>query len=434
MVITAQHTKDIPLKPGYKQTEVGVIPEDWEVKSLQELGMWKGGATPSMSNASFWVDGTIFWASSGDIKAKILSNTSSMITENAVKLSNTTLLKEGAILIVARSGILRRYLPVAKNIVPVAINQDIKALIPNSQTDVDYLLQILSERGPDILSTCMKSGTTVESIEYTWLKKYQIPLPPLPEQKAIAAALSDVDALITSLDQLITKKRDIKQATMQQLLTGRTRLPGFSGEWEVKTFGEMFQFLNTANNARSDLVESGDIQYVHYGDIHTKWRTFLDCSRDAIPFIHKDKVSNIPFLEDADVVMADASEDYEGIGISVEVKNVANRKVVAGLHTLLLRGDKTILADGFKGYLQYIPDVKDALKKAATGISVYGISKNNLKHISIRVPDIAEQRAIATTLSDMDEEIAELEQRREKTRALKQGMMQELLTGKVRLR
>lgn len=153
-----------------------------------------------------------------------------MITEIAVKQSSTTLLKEGAILIVTRSGILRKYLPVAKNTVPIAINQDIKALIPNNQVSADYLLQVLSECGPDILSTCMKTGTTVESIEYAWLKKYQIPLPSSAEQRAVAAALSDVDALITSLDKLITKKRDIKQATMQQLLTGKTRLPGFGGE------------------------------------------------------------------------------------------------------------------------------------------------------------------------------------------------------------
>ncbi len=260
-----------------------------------------------------------------------------------------------------------------------------------------------------------------------------MPIPPSDEQQAIATALSDVDALITSLDKLIAKKRDIKQATMQQLLTGKTRLPGFSGEWKVRIFGEIFQFLNTANNSRSDLSKNGEIKYIHYGDIHTKWRSFLDCSSDALPLIQENKVGNMPFLEDGDLVMADASEDNEGLGISVEVKNATGKKVVAGLHTLLLRGNKEVLADGFKGFLQYIPAVKDLLKKAATGISVYGISKNNVRNISIYIPDIAEQQAIATILSDMDAEIAALEQRRDKTRALKQGMMQELLTGKTRL-
>ncbi len=152
-----------------------------------------------------------------------------------------------------------------------------------------------------------------------------------------------------------------------------------------------------------------------------------------LPLIQRDKVRNVPFLEDGDLVMADASEDYEGIGISIEVKNATGKKVVAGLHTFLLRGDKEVLADGFKGYLQYIPAVKDSLKKAATGISVYGISKNNVRNISIYLPDITEQRAIVAILSDIDAEIAALEQKRDKIRALKQGMMQELLTGKTRL-
>src|SRR5262249_61474202 len=108
------------------------------------------------------------------------------------------------------------------------------------------------------------------------LHEIGVSLPPKAEQTVIATVLRDVDALITSLDKLIAKKRDIKQAMMQQLLTGKTRLPGFSGEWAVKKLGEIFQFLNTANNSRSDLSENGEIKYIHYGDIHTKWRSFLD--------------------------------------------------------------------------------------------------------------------------------------------------------------
>ena len=115
------------------------------------------------------------------------------------------------------------------------------------------------------------------------------------------------------------------------------------------------------------------------------------------------------------------------------MRNATNRKVVAGLHTLLLRGDKDALADGFKGYLQFIPSVKEALIRLATGISVYGISKTNIKNIEVRLPSVEEQSAIASVLSDMDADIATLEARRDKTRALKQGMMEQLLTGTIRL-
>ncbi len=313
-----------------------------------------------------------------------------------------------------------------------AINQACAAIKLNKDISSKYVFFNLSARYEEIRS--LSNTGNQENLNATIIKSILLPLPKEEkEQRAIVDMLSDVDDLITLLDRLIAKKREIKQATMQQLLTGKTRLPGFSEEWKMKKFGEIFQFLNTANNSRSDLSENGEIKYIHYGDIHTQWRSFLDCSSDELPLIQRNKVRNMPFLEDGDLVMVDASEDYEGLGISVEVKNATGRKVVAGLHTFLLRGDKEVLADGFKGYLQYIPAVKDSLRKAATGISVYGISKNNVKNISIYLPDITEQRAIANILSDMDAEIVALEQKRDKTRALKQGMMQELLTGKTRL-
>lgn len=266
------------------------------------------------------------------------------------------------------------------------------------------------------------------------LRTYPIPLPPtFAEQEAIAAALSDVDALLTALDALIAKKRLIKQGVMQELLTGKRRLPGFTDEWQFHKIEEMFEFLPTANNPRSQLSASGEVAYVHYGDIHTRWRTCLDCDQETLPFVDEDLVGNVPFLQEGDLVIADASEDYEGLGIAVEIKNVHGRKVVAGLHTLALRGDKAVLADGFKGYLQYMPQLKHAIVRAAVGISVYGISKNSMKEIILRLPDNSEQAAIAEILHDMDAEIVALEARREKTRLLRQGMMQELLTGRIRL-
>lgn len=131
--------------------------------------------------------------------------------------------------------------------------------------------------------------------------------------------------------------------------------------------------------------------------------------------------------------MADASEDHAGIGKCVEIRGSQGREIVAGLHTILLRGDNALLADGFKGYLQFIPTMKAAMIRFATGISVYGLSKRNVASIELLLPKIDEQRAIAIVLSDIDAEIAALEARRDKTRALKQGMMQELLTGRIRL-
>ncbi len=122
-----------------------------------------------------------------------------------------------------------------------------------------------------------------------------------------------------------------------------------------------------------------------------------------------------------------------GIDKSFEVSDIGEDTIIAGLHTFLVRGNKELLADGFKGYLQFMPTVRAQLIRLATGISVYGVTKNNVRSIEVVLPNVDEQLAIAAVLADMDAEIAALEKRRDNARDLKQGMMQQLLTGKVRL-
>ncbi|WP_432652945.1 restriction endonuclease subunit S [Providencia rettgeri] len=309
-----------------------------------------------------------------------------------------------------------------------------------------YLVNVLRDQVMQLVT-----GSTVYHLYGSDMAKFEFAFPSKEEQTAIANALSDVDALISELEKLIAKKQAIKTATMQQLLTGRTRLPQFAlledgskkgtkkselGEipedWEVKTYGEVFTFLSTSTNSRADLSEDGDFGYVHYGDIHTEWNNKLDLNKERLPRISKNIVSSA-FVMDGDLIMADASEDYEGIGKTVEVFNVGDKQLVAGLHTFLLRDKEKVLADGFRGYLHSIPAVKSSFDRLATGMKVYGISKNNLSSVCIPVPSLEEQATIATTLSDMDAEIQALEQRLGKIRQIKQGMMQELLTGKTRL-
>lgn len=204
-------------------------------------------------------------------------------------------------------------------------------------------------------------------------------------------------------------------------------------DWEVKTIGEIFQFLNTGSNPRDNLSDYGDYKYIHYGDIHTKWLGFLDCSIDSIPRIDRQKVAHLPLIKDGDLVMVDASEDYNGIGASIEIYNVNDQLIVAGLHTFLLRADHEIIKDGFKGYIQNIDIVKSQLRALATGISVFGISKLSLKDVKLPIPPLQEQQAIVEVLSQIDDQITALEESIAKKRELKQGAMQRLLTGEERL-
>ena len=253
------------------------------------------------------------------------------------------------------------------------------------------------------------------------------------EQSAIAEALSDADALIEGLERLIDKKRLIKQGAMQDFLTAKCRLPGFSGEWLETTFGQCFNFLRTGSASRSQLGTNLGVGYIHYGDIHGMTSVILDISRSRLPEISPGQVSTLSRVQDGDLVIADASEDLKDVGKTVEVRGVGQAEIVAGLHTFLLRGNPEIVADGFKAYIQFLMDVRVGIESIATGSSVYGISKKNLARLEFRVPPVKEQAAIGRLFADMDAEIQALETRLEKARLVKEGMMQNLLTGRIRL-
>lgn len=197
---------------------------DWRPEHLGQLGVWRGGATPSMANPAYWENGHIPWASSGDFTGASISETAKSITELAVRETSSPIMPEGSILVVTRSGILRKRLPVAKCLTSVAINQDIKGLEPFPTIDSEFLLQSLLWRGPEVLASCMKAGTTVESVEFSWMKRFQVLMPELLEQRAIAQVLSDMDIELAGLVTRLEKTRDLKQAMMQELLSGRARL------------------------------------------------------------------------------------------------------------------------------------------------------------------------------------------------------------------
>jgi type I restriction enzyme S subunit len=256
------------------------------------------------------------------------------------------------------------------------------------------------------------------------------------EQRAIAEALSDVDGLLGGLDRLIAKKRDLKQAAMQQLLTGQTRLPGFHGEWPEKLFADLFNFSGGYSASRDQLSTEGHC-YLHYGDIHGAAKTCVDTRADFqdIPKldIPVNSVSADSLLKDGDVVFVDASEDDEGTSRHVVVVNKDNLPFISGLHTIVAKSKTDELAHEYRRFCFQTPAIRQQFLFYAVGTKVSGISKTNIAKLKMPVPSLPEQTAIAEILTDMDAELTALEQRREKTLALKQAMMQELLTGRTRL-
>jgi type I restriction enzyme, S subunit len=198
---------------------------EWVKVQIGKLGRWVGGATPSMANARYWTNGTIPWASSSDVRSGRLSSTGNRITAEAVKNTATREVPAGTILMVTRSGILRRFLPVTIATRNIAINQDLKALLVDPTFDPNFIYHAISVQGDDILKMCMKAGTTVESIDLDWLKQFEIDIPEDKyEQAAIATALFDCEDEIILLEAKLAKLRDLKVGMMQQLLTGKIRL------------------------------------------------------------------------------------------------------------------------------------------------------------------------------------------------------------------
>lgn len=279
-------------------------------------------------------------------------------------------------------------------------------------------------------------GSTFKRANVQQIKNLKVPMPLPAEQEAIAEALSDADALIESLEQLLTKKRQLKQGAMQELLTGKKRLPGFSGKWEVKTLGDLFNFSGGFTASRDQLSTDGYCD-LHYGDIHTSNKTFVDVRSECqdIPKLNVKlkKMSPVSLLNDGDVVFVDASEDDEGASKHVVISNPDKTPFISGLHTIVAKSRTNELDHYYRRYCFQTPAVKAQFLFFAVGTKVSGISKTNIAKITLPVPSVQEQAAIAAILSDMDAEIAALEAKLAKACQLKQGMMQELLTGRIRL-
>ncbi len=253
------------------------------------------------------------------------------------------------------------------------------------------------------------------------VKSYPVPLPPAKaEQEAIAEALSDADALIASLDQLLAKKRQIKQGAMQELLTGKKRLPGFSGKWEVKRLGDVIEkFIGGGTPSRAN---------PQYWGSEIPWVTVKDFATFS-PRHSQEAITRLGLENSASHLvpagtLVTATRMALGKAVIYEVDVAINQDLKA----LFPKAD---LANQYlRFWFQYHGHSIDDL---GSGSTVKGVSLSDLKRIEFQLPPRREQIAIATTLSDMDAEIAVLEGKLAKAREIKQGMMQELLTGKIRL-
>jgi len=387
------------IRAGYKQTEVGAIPEDWQIKRIGDFTDCTAGGTPSTFVKSFW-GGNIRWMNSGELNLKIVSEVDGRITEDGLRNSSTKEIPPYCVLVgLAGQGKTRG--TVAINTVGLCTNQSIAAIFPNDTFEPKYLFYNLENRYLELRNLSTGEGGR-GGLNLTIIRNMPVPLPPLAEQRAIAAALSDVDGLLTALAELIAKKRAIKQAAMQQLLTGQTRLPGFNSGWHKKKLGELTE-IRKGQVITESQVSLGDIPVIAGGM--------------APSYYHS--VNNRP----ANTITISASG--------------ANAGYVAFHTTPIFASDCTTITEQASFNIKFLfyallNKQKDITALQAGGAQPHVYAKQ-LETLEIDLPEYVEQCAISEILSEMDAEISALEAQRAKVQALKQGMLQELLTGRTRL-
>lgn len=270
----------------------------------------------------------------------------------------------------------------------------------------------------------ISNGSTIKTIGLAYFQDLTVIRPPLPEQRAIATALSDMDALLDGLNRLIAKKRDLKQASMQQLLTGQTRLPGFEGEWKLRLLGDLADLLKGNGLSKSQITPSGTRPCVLYGELFTTYSRVIEC------VVSRTDSSDGCISMCGDVIMP-GSTTTSGIDLAIASALLKDGVALGGdINVIRQRGndyDPVFLAN-------YLTSVKrKEISDLTQGITIHHLYGRDLRTLALKLPSLPEQTAIATILSDMDSELAALEERLTKTRALKQAMMSELLTGKTRL-
>lgn len=389
------------LMPGYKHSDIGVIPKDWEVCTLAELCLKITDGTHDTPTP---------------VRSGVPFLTAIHIKENFIDYENCLhLTAEDHRLIFARCNPERGdvlMVNIGAGVATTALVdvdfefslKNVALLKPNALlASGEYLNQCLIKRKPSITQV-LSSGGAQPFLSLSQIGQIRAAVPSIFEQQNISEALSDADALLATLDQMIAKKRDLKQAAMQQLLTGKTRLPGFNGEWEEKALGEIATISKGVQLHSSETDPDGHIPHYNGGMQPSSFTARYNTPANTIAI--SEGGNSCGFVQFITEPFWCGGHCY-----SVVPKSV----------------DNGFLFHALKGQ-------QSAIMGLRVGSGLPNVQKTALGLFKLKFPkDSIEQTAIADVLSDMDTELSDLERRREKTRALKQAMMHELLTGKTRL-
>jgi type I restriction enzyme, S subunit len=419
------------LKPGYKMTEVGVIPAEWSVVPMADCLTLltdfeaNGSFADSAANVCVYDTPNYAWfVRATDLESLRVGSPIKYVDERSYRFLSKTRLVGGEVLLTKRGEIGKVY-RFRNRTQRATLAPNLYLLRLNGAAEPGFIFLYLKYGYGQRALTTISATTTLGALYKADVKALRVPLPEVAEQRKIVAVAEEAEFLVERIENLLTKKRALKQAAMQQLLTGQTRLPGFEGEWKVQQLGEIGVFVK-GSGVRKDEAKGGNLPCIRYGEIYTHHSNVV---RSYNSWISPQVADTATKLRQGDLLFAGSGETKEEIGKCVAF--VDSCEAYAGGDIVILRA--TGIDPTFMGY--YLNTVPISAQKASRGQgdAVVHISATALSGITITIPSIPEQRAIAEVLSDMDAEIEALEARLEKTRLLKQGMVQELLTGRTRL-
>lgn len=397
------------------------VPHGWELVRLTSVATLESGHTPSRRFPEYW-KGDIPWISLHDtdgLDVPEISTTAQTIGELGLANSSARILPKGTV-VFSRTATVGKATVMGR---AMATSQDFANYVCGPRVHNHYLMHLFRFLAPEWKR--LMSGSTLNTIYMPVFREIQVLLPPVEEQRAIAAALSDVDALLGALDGLIAKKRDIKQAAMQHLLTGRTRLPGFRGTWETVRAGDVGRFRGGSGFPTNfQGATDGDYPFFKVSDMNHAENAILMIQSNNWISEKVRKILGATAFPAGSVVFAKV-----GAAVFLERKKLLVRPSCLDNNMAAYVVQEEQLTPGYA----HLALLNTKLGDLVSTTALPSLNGAVLAQIPLQFPPIAEQRAIVAALSDMDAELTALEQRREKTRLLKQGMMQELLTGRTRL-
>jgi type I restriction enzyme S subunit len=407
---------------------------EWRGYSLSTLADLSGGKTPKRSEGTFW-GGETCWVSPKDFDGLRISDTEDKLTEEGINETNTSVYDIGTTVIVTRSGVLRHSLPVAILDIPAAINQDLKALVPD--TDIvrpEFFIQAIAGHAHDIRGSCIKTGTTVESIQTNVLKQYQLSIPPLPEQRKIATVLHAVDRVIEKTEEIIEQTERVRRGTAQDLFREGTSQKETKETWlgEIPEDWKIVQFSEIVNSNRNGLYKpkdayGGEFPIAKMGNaLENRVLDMSTADRLELTGEEIDKYG----LNRGDLIFARRAQEVSAAGDCCYVPKLDETTV---FESSLIRVRLSEDVDP-RFYVQYFnsPVGSRSIKRIVTETSISGIATSDLLDLKVAVPNFIEQQEIADIMWQFDEQYEALQREKKQYERFKRGLMRDLLSGEVR--